>query len=421
MSEGRGFGAGRLGPLEERPFRLLWIGRTTSSFGDAITNIALAFAVLEVASATALGIVFASFTVSRLVFILAGGVWADRLSRRRVMIVSDLLRGGEQAGIAALWIADAIQVWHFVVAAAVVGGAAAFFGPASTGFIPETVGAGRLQQANALISLSDGAANLVGPALAGILVAASGLGFAFVVDAATFVVSAAALVLIRVEERPRAAERTAFLHELAEGWREVRARSWLQAAFASFAIGNLGIAVFFVLGPQVFADELGGARDWGFALSIASAGGIAGSLVALRYRPRHPLRISFPVILPVVVANLLLVPPLPAVVIGLATAGFFFGSTLGNALWDTVMQQNIPSHVLSRVSSYDWLISLVFMPLGFTLAGPLSDAVGRDATLVAAAAAGTVAYLGPLLVPSVWSLERRDTVADDARAAPVAL
>ena len=401
---------GRLGALEERPFRLLWIGRTTSSFGDAITNVALAFAILEISSATALGVVFAIATISRTAFTLIGGVWADRISRRLVMLVADVLRGGAQGALGVLWITDAIEVWHFGVAAAVVGGASAFFGPASTGFIPDTVGRARLQEANALISLSDGAAHLAGPALAGVLIAAFGLGFGLLFDAATFGVSALALALISVREHEEARERRRFVHELAEGWREVRARAWLQVAFGSFALGNLGIAVFFVLGPQVFAEELGGARDWGIAMSIAAAGGIAGSVAALRLRPRHPLRVSFPIVMGAVLATLSLVPPLPALLVGLAAASFFFGSTFGNALWDTVVQQRIPRHVISRVNSYDWLISLVFMPLGYALAGPLADLIGRDATLLAAAVAGTIAYLGPLLSGEVRSMRLDDAV-----------
>jgi MFS family permease len=407
---------GRLGALESRPFRLLWIGRTTSSFGDAITNVAFAFAILEVSSATALGVVFAIATTSRTAFTLIGGVWADRLSRRLVMLVADVLRGGAQGALGILWITDGIEVWHFGVAAAVVGGASAFFGPASTGFIPDTVGRARLQEANALISLSDGAAHLVGPALAGVLIAAFGLGFGLLFDAVTFGVSALALALIRVREHEGTRERQRFVHELAEGWGEVRARAWLQVGFASFALGNLGIAVFFVLGPQVFAEELGGARDWGIAMSIAAAGGIAGSVAALRLRPQRPLLVSFPIVMGAVLATLSLVPPLPAVLVGLAAASFFFGSTFGNALWDTVVQQRIPRHVISRVNSYDWLISLVFMPLGYTLAGPLADLIGRDTTLLAAAAAGTIAYLGPLLSREVRSMRRDDNAVEPASA-----
>jgi MFS family permease len=407
---------GRLGALEQRPFRLLWIGRTTSSFGDAITNVAFAFAILEVSSATALGVVFAIATISRTAFTLIGGVWADRVSRRLVMLVADVLRGGVQGALGVLWITDAIEVWHFGLAAAVVGGASAFFGPASTGFIPDTVGRARLQEANALISLSDGAAHLAGPALAGVLISVFGLGFGLLFDAATFGVSALALALIRVGEHKEVRERRRFVHELAEGWREVRARAWLQVAFASFALGNLGIAVFFVLGPQVFLEELGGARDWGIAMSIAAAGGIAGSVAALRLRPRHPLRVSFPIVMGAVLATLSLVPPLPAVLVGLAAASFFFGSTFGNALWDTVVQQRIPRHVISRVNSYDWLISLVFMPLGYALAGPLADVIGRDTTLLAAAAAGTIAYLGPLLSREVRSMRRDDDAVEPAPA-----
>ncbi|MGH3103610.1 MAG: MFS transporter, partial [Gaiellaceae bacterium] len=360
---------GRLGALEERPFRLLWIGRTASSVGDAISTIAIAFAVLEISdSASALGLVFAAFTLSRVAFILAGGVWSDRLSRRRVMIACDLVRGAAQAAIAALLIAGAAEVWHLALGAAFVGAASAFFGPASTGFVPETVSPERLLQANALLSTSDSASFLVGPALSGVLIAAFGTGVAFAIDAASFGVSAVFLLALRVSEHPKA-ERQTFFADLARGWREVRARTWLQAAFVTFSLSNVAIAVFFVLGPVVFLDELGGAADWGVALTVGALGGLVGSTLALRYRPRYPLRPSFLVILFVSVALLSLVSPLPPLAVGAACALMFGGIQLGNALWDTMLQQHVPRETISRVSSYDWVISLVFMPVGYMLAG----------------------------------------------------
>lgn len=406
---------GRLGALEERPFRLLWLGQSTSRLGDGISGIALAFAVFELGkSASELGIVMAAFTVGHVAFILAGGVWSDRLSRRRVMIACDLIRGCAQAAIAVLLITGIAELWHLVVTAVLIGAASAFFDPASTGFIPQTVSVERLQQANALMSTSSSAAWLAGPALSGALVAVFGAGVAFAVDAATFGVSVVFLAAIRVPDTHVAAERQSFFGDLAHGWREVRARTWIVAALVTFSLSNTAIAVFFVLGPVIANEELGGAADWGIAMTIGSAGGLAGSLVALRYRPARPLIPSFLVMIFASVALLSLVPPLHAVGIGVASGLMFLGIQLGNALWHTMMQQHVPADVLSRVSSYDWLVSLVFMPLGYTLAGPLADTIGLDTTLIAAAILSAAANLGVLLVPSVRNLRRLDQPAPAA-------
>lgn len=403
---------GRLGALEERPFLLLWIGQSTSAIGDAISGIALAWAVFEIGqSASALGLVLAAFTAGRVVFILAGGVWSDRLPRQRVMVACDLVRFGTQAAVAAALITGVAELWHLVVAGLLVGGASAFFGPASTGLIPETVSPARLQQANALMSTSGSAAWLAGPAIAGVLVGYLGAGVAFAVDAASFAVSVAFLLALRVPARAAPTERQSFLADLAHGWREVRARTWIVAALVTFSLSNTAIAVFFVLGPVIANEELGGATDWGLAMTIGAGGGLAGSLLALRYRPARPLIPSFLVILFASVALLSLVPPVPAVAIGVASGLMFMGIQLGNALWDTMMQQHVPADVLSRVSSYDWLVSLVFMPLGFTLAGPLADAIGLDTTLIAAAILSAAANLGVLLVPGVRNLRRMDEPA----------
>ncbi|MFN2471998.1 MAG: MFS transporter [Gaiellaceae bacterium] len=399
----------RFGALAERPFRLLWLGRTCSSVGDALIPVAIAFTVLSDlnGSAAELGLVAASYTIARVAFILVGGVWADRLPRRLVMLTCDAVRCVSQATVAGLLFSGGLELWMLALFSAVSGAAAAFFGPASTGLVPETISRPRLQQANALFGLSEGATSIFGPALAGVLIAGFGTGVVFVIDAASYAVSAAFLLALRAG-RARAAERDSFLRDLARGWREVRARAWLQASFAVFALSNLSIACFFVLGPVVFEEELGGAGDWGLALTIGAVGGSLGSVVALRYRPGRPLLPVFLVCLPISLTLLALVPPLPAVAVGVVLAASFGGVAASNAIWDTVLQANVPRDTLSRVSSYDWLISLVFMPVGFVLAGPVAEAIGRDTTLLGAAALSAGANLGVLLVPSVRGMRRRD-------------
>jgi MFS family permease len=407
----------RAGALAERPFRLLWLGRTASSVGDAVVPIAIAFAVLTDlhGSATDLGIVSASFTGARVAFLLVGGVWADRLPRRLVMLTCDVVRLGAQATIATLLFTDALDVWMLAVASAVSGTAAAFFGPASTGLIPQTISAARLQQANALMSLSESATSIFGPALAGILIATFGTGVVFAIDAASYGVSAAFLVALPVRGAVAAAGES-FVRDLARGWREIRARDWLQGALAVFALSNTSIACFFVLGPLVFKEELGGAGDWGLALTIGAVGGVLGSVLALRWRPARPLVASFVVCLPISASLFVLIPPLPAVAVGIALALSFGGVNLGNALWDTVLQANVPADALARVSSYDWLVSLVFMPLGFMLAGPLADGIGLDTTLLLAGCVSASANVAVLVLPSVRHMPPPDAALQPAAA-----
>lgn len=403
-------------PLRERPFRLLWLGRTASSIGDSMVPVALAFAVLDLGDAGDLGLVLASFTVGRIAFIVAGGVWSDRLERRLVMLVADVVRAGAQAALAVVLLADVARVWHFALAAFIVGSASAFFGPASTGLVPQTVSRARLQEANAFLSLSDSFTHLAGPALSGLLVAAVGSGVVFAIDAASFLASAAFLFALRVPSEGGAVQKR-FLEDVAEGLRVIRERSWLIASFLVFGIGNLSIAAFFVLGPLVVDDELGGARDWGLMMTGSAVGGIVGGVIALRLKPSRPLLVSFPICCLTGLQLLFLIGPfaLPLQIVAavLAVASI----VLANAIWDTVLQTHVPRNAISRVSSVDWAISLVLMPIGFALAAPVAEAIGVDATLAIAAALAIVPHAAIVLVPSVRRLRR---IEPEPAAAPVA-
>lgn len=409
--------SGRAGPLAEPLFRLLWLARTTSALGTALVPVALAFALLQEldASASDLGLVLAAFAVSRVAFTLVGGVWADRLERRRVMITCDLLGVVIELGVFGLLVTEHMSVPAFAASAALFGASSAFFGPASTGLVAETVSGERLQQANALIGMSISGADIVGPALAGILVAVVGPSWVFAIDAATFAASAAFMLALRAAPRAVAVGQT-FLADLAAGWRAVTARSWLWTSFIVFSLSNLANATFFVLGPVVFERELGGAANWGLALSLGAAGGLLGGGVALRLRPRRPLVVAFVVWVATAAPPLALIRPLPPVAVGLAAAASFAGVMLGNAIWEATLQRHVPGDMLARVSSYDWLVSLVFTPLGFALAGPTADAIGLDATLLATGTLAVACHLLVLLVPGVRNL--RD--APETGAAAVA-
>ena len=409
--------AGRLGALEERPFRLLWLGQTLSALGDAFIPVALAFAVLlELGgSAADLGLVLASFTVAQVVLTLVGGVWADRLPRRAVMIGADVVRAGLNAFLAVVLITGTAELWHLVAGAGISGAAIAFFNPASSGLIPQTVSAARLQQANALIRVSRGTIQIFGPAVSGLLVAGFGPGWAFALDSVSFVASVAFLAALRLPSAARRS-RQPFVRELADGWREVRSRTWVWASLVCFSLSNIAVATYFVLGPLVVFEELGGAPDWGLILTGGSIGAVVGGIVAIRIRPAFPLRWAYPPILFCSLQLLFVIPPVPALGLALAAALAVAGIEIANVLWYTTLQERIPGHALSRVTSYDWMVSLVFMPVGYTIAGPLADAIGVDATLLLAAGLCAAANLGVLAIPSVRNLRRLD--AEQADAAP---
>ncbi len=392
-----------LGPLLERQFRLLWIGQTASAAGDALIFVAVAFAVLQVGgSAGDMGIVFAAFTVANVALVLAGGVWADRLPRQLVMVACDVVRGVAELILALLLLSGTAQVWHIAVGAAAIGGAGAFFQPASTGLIPQTVSPGRLQQANALMSLSRNGTRIFGPPISGLLIALSSTGVVFLVDALTFAVSAVSLLMLRpTPAGPRPEEPQPFFAELAGGWREVASRPWIVAAIFTFAVTNMAAAPFIILGPVVAQAHFGGAAAWGLILTGGGIGGVIGGILALRIRPRRPLMTGFLIMAALALPPLSLIGPLPVALIAASSMLSLIAIELSNTWWYTMLQQHVPEHARSRVSSYDWLVSLVFQPLGFLLAGPLAAGIGLTPTLLGAAALGLAGNYGVLLVRSV--------------------
>lgn len=397
----------RLGALQEPRFRLLWTAQSFSSIGDSMVLVAVPFAALQIGgSPTAVGLVFAAGLVPRIALMLVGGVWADRLPRQHVMIAADLVRGVGQAAGAFVLLAGVAELWQLALIAAVHGSGAAFFMPAASGFIPDTVSAPRLQQANALIGISRNVFAVVGPALAGLLVHAFGPGWVYAIDAVTFALSAAFLVRLPAGRTPAA--RRKFMVDLAEGWREVTARSWVWASILYFAVWNFAIAAFFVLGPVVSERELGGARDWGVILSGGAIGSVVGGLLALRIRPRRPLFTGYLLISVAALPTILLVRPLPALVIAAAAVVAMVTLAFAVTLWQTTLQERIPREALSRVFSYDWMGSLVLMPLGFAVAGPLAMAIGIDATLWLAAGLLFASSIAVALVPGVRHITRRD-------------
>lgn len=401
-----------LGPLRERPFRLLFLGRTLSAIGDSIVPVALTFAVLKLGNTTDLGIVLGVGSATRVVFLVAGGVWADRLPRQLVMMGSDLLRAAVQTLIAVAFFVGDIHVWELAAGSVVFGFADAFFNPASTGLIPSIVPVEHLQEANARIGLSRGILEVSGPAVAGVIVVTLGFGVVFAVDAASFVASFLCLAAMRL---PAAIERIAgrsMLAEAREGIGEVLARRWMVAGLSCDLVVNFALAILFVLPAAIVKAHFGGARDWGFLLTAGAVGGLIGSAVAVRYKPRRPLLVAYLTAFVIPLQLLAYVPPLPLAVLLIGSAVLFWQISLANAFWVTMEQQHVPGEALARVDSLLWLGSLIVFPIGLAAAGPIASAIGTRTTLILAASLAAGAMAGALAVREVRELrpvERLET------------
>ncbi|MGC9961800.1 MAG: MFS transporter [Acidimicrobiales bacterium] len=403
-----------MGALRERNFRLYFIGQLTSAVGTGMTSVALAFAVLASdRSATALGVVLAADAVSLAGFLLIGGVIADRLGRRRVMLTADMLRGVAQAILGVWVLAGHPPLWGFVVLAAVVGAGTAFFMPALTGLIPEVVTPDRLSQANALNGLSNSIGSIGGPALAGILVAAASPGWAIIADAISYGASVASLGLLRLAPAgPRSTE--TFLSQLRAGWGEFWSRTWLWVIVVQWSLGNaIILGPFFVLGAVVADKYLGGSTAWGTILAAQGAGAVAGGVLMLRLHVQRPLLVATLTALVFPLPLLALAYHGPVAVIAAGSFGMGFAMAVFTVLWNTTMQREIPSDLLSRVSSYDWFGSLVFLPIGFALAGPIAAAVGIRAAFMGASVWCVASTLVVLAVPAVYKLRTAPTKPAD--------
>ena len=393
--------------LSHREFRLLFLGQTASTIGDRIVAVALALYVTRIGSPTEVGLVLAAHALPLVGFVLIGGVWADRLPRHRVMLATDAVRAALHAALAALILGGVVQVWEIVVIEACFGTAEAFFRPAYTGLIPQTVPLEQLQPAKAAASMVETAAGFVGPALATALVFGVGAGWAFAADAATFVVSAAFLAPMRPERRGELPARASVVSELREGWGAVRARSWVWATIAAFAVEILcSFAPWQTLGPTVAGKVHGSRAVFGVLAAVQGAGTMAGSLIGFRWRPTHPLRAGMLLALatPAATAAFALGVPLAALVPVYLVGGA--GIALFLVWWETALAERIPPHLLSRVTAYDWMGSLALLPLGYLLAGPLAVALGARSVLLAGTAIAFTALLSSLAVPGVRRLRR---------------
>jgi MFS family permease len=394
--------------LRHREFRLLFWGQTASNFGSNAVVVAMAIYVTRTTgSPSDLGLILAAQTVPFVLLLLFGGVWADRLPRHRVMIASDLVRAAIHALLAALILTGSVRIWEIAVIEAVFGVAWAFFQPAETGLIPQTVPEDEIQSARALMEGSWNISMVLGPSVATALVLTVGAGEAFAVDALTFVISALTLAPMRPRIRgadPRE-DRESIFHELRAGFREVASRAWVWVTIGAFSVTLMcSYATWMSLGPAVTRDVYGHVGLYGVFVALYGIGCLAGTLLAVVWHPARPLRDTL---------LLAAVWPGMAIVVALGIARGFAGIWMVVAgvqngvfmvVWETSLARHIPPAALSRVSSYDWMGSLALLPVGFVTAGPLASVFGARTVLGVGGAIGVIATVLTLIPRSTREL-----------------
>jgi MFS family permease len=393
-----------------RPFRILLIARIVSNFGNGLGPIALAFGVLglEDATASSLSIVMAAQMGPMVLFMLFGGVIADRFPRALVVGISDILLSGFVIANGYMLINGTATVFSLAVIAFISGTLNALWWPAFAGLIPEIVDEEDLQSANSVIGLGANGANIAGTVAGGIIVAGIGAGWAMVADGISFLIAGMLVFTLRKYGKTRVQNEHSptVYDDLVHGWKEFSSRSWVVAVVAGYSIiAMIFESVFAVVGPVHAEQELGGPKPWSWILAALSIGMVVGVLLSMKVRPKRPLVVGLGAQIGVV--TWILTMGVTNWIPLLMVSAFFAGIALDffMVLWQTAMQINIPRESLSRVTSYDAFGSLALAPLGLVLAGPLTEKFGSSTTLIYLGVIFMVILAIMISVPAVRHLE----------------
>ncbi|MFC7944358.1 MFS transporter [Microbacterium oxydans] len=397
-----------LAAMQDRNFRWFFLARAITMIAGSMSSIALAFAVLEIDNdARSLSFVLAAFTISNIVFVLFGGVIADRLPRALIIqacYVVDILSIGT---IAALLFTGTATIPLLIVLSIVNGASTAFVLPAMQGIIPQLTTPEHLQQANAMLSFVRSAVTIGGPIIAGVLVATAGPAWAMVVQAAGWVIAIPVLALVRLPP-PSQAGGTTMFHDLRIGWREFWSRSWLWTIVLAFMIMNaIHVGAWGVVGPYIAKNnDLLGIAGWGWVVSAEGVGVLLMTLLLMWFPLRRPLRYGM-IGMAAFAIPVTMLGVHPAVVL-LAMAAFIAGAgaEVFSTGWNLAMMENIPGEKLSRVSSYDMLGSFVVMPIGTLVYGWLITHADPATVLITSGVVYAGVALVTLAVPSVWRMGR---------------
>jgi MFS family permease len=379
--------------------------------------IAVTFAVLDLSdSASALGAVLAARSIPMIVFMLIGGVVADRFSRSIVMQLSHLLSAATQGTVAALLLTGTAEIWMIVVLEALNGTVAAFTFPAMFGVVPQVVPRSHIQQANALLGFTRNGLAMIGPAIGAALVVTVGSGWAVAIDALTWLAAAACMAQVRLPAaltRAVDAAKPTMWRDLVDGWSAFTSYTWVWVVVVAFGFMNaIQAGAWNTLGPVIARDTIG-IPGWGWVLSASAAGYLVMTVVLLRWRLTYPVRDG-------IIGSALFALPIvmlgyDAHVTSLVVAAFVAGAGMEvfSIGWQTAYHEHIPNEYLSRVTSYDALGSFVAIPLGTLAVGPLAEAFGIREVVITAGIAYAVIALLTLLSRSVRDLQRAPAEGDE--------
>jgi len=400
-----------LQPLRIREFRLLFAGTGVSLLGDGVYLVTIAWQVYELSNApTALSVVGVAWTLPMVLFLLVGGVLGDRIDRRRLMIVSDVMRAIAVGAMAALALTGAVELWHLVALVVLYGTGQALFAPSFQAIVPEVVPREHLVQANSLQQLFEPLAfRLAGPALGGVVIGAFGTGEAFLIDTLTYAVSIACVSAMRPLPRPVVEDRLSVRSDLREGVAFVRSQTWLWVTLAAAAVTLLlWIGPLEVLLPFVVKNEYGGGAE-GLGLIFAAIGaGAIGSALVIGQRGLGRRHVLWMYLgwggSTLALAGYGIVSEVwQAMVIAFAAG---IGEGVGNITWITLIHRHVPDRLLGRVSSLDWMVSIGLVPVSFALAGPVAEWVGVQEAMIGAGCLATLSFVAFLAVPGVRDPER---------------
>ncbi len=405
-----------LAPLRISDFRLLWAGMTVSLLGDGLYVVAIAWQAYQISdSPYALAVTGVAWTLPTVLVLPFSGALSDRVGRRPLMIVADLLRAAAVGGLALLAALGTIEIWHLVVLSVVFGTGEALFNPSFVALVPEIVPESLLVQANSLDqAMRPLAMPFLGPALGGALVAGAGTGTAFALDAVSFLFSAVMIVLIRARPEVRVEPHGSLLADMREGVAYVRRHVWLWGTLFAFSITVL---VFWgpieVLVPFVIKNDLdGGAGGFGLVLAAGGAGAIVAAVTtSITGLPRQRLTLCFFsfIIAAVGTAFYGVATDLWQMAVIAAVAGACFA--VGLVAWGTIMQTMVPPELLGRVSSLDWMVSISLLPLSFALVGPVSGLLGARTTLIVTGLCSASVLIASLvLLPGLRDIDRAEPV-----------
>lgn len=387
-------------------FRRFVSANLISATGSAMAPLALAYAVIEQGGgAGSLGVVLATNTVPTIVFLLAGGLFADRLSRSWLLFMGNLLAAGAQGALAVTVATGHATTVSIAACGFVSGTAASFIVPAAQGAVAQIVPEQLLQQANALLRLPSNAVKVLGPVVGGVIVAASGAAWALAWDALTF--AAAAVLLLGLRLDAPLVSPGGVLSDLRAGWAGFWSRTWLWSyTAAGTVLVAAWLAGFQLLGPLVAAAQYAGARDWGLIQAAFTCGLLAGTLVCLRWKPYRLLTVA------VAAAGALALPlaamactvPLSLVLLAAALAGV--GLDVAIVAWTTAFQQRVPQAEQGRMSAFNGVGERLAIPMGYLVTALAAHSWSSQAVLLTCAGMIAAATVLNLCVPDVHRINR---------------